>query len=336
MTDATRRLIQLSAAAAFIVTVLLLIGLLVWSDQPAVRYATLPCVYREIYGRTSPVDVVVVGTSRANWGVSASGLSAGLAAEGRGPAVVVNLSRSWRGTQQMLQEVRDIENARGIRRAIVVEYEREGNLGDTTQTYYDYHPDTASALPLSELAHDPQLKPREPAYLRLRDQLELWQRRIDVSLTQWKTGLWRVNAGVPTTVGVSEGCAGFDRAIEREHLAAYAAERTRRFGSWQRHAPVAWGMGAINADAQRVSVHEFVAFARAHHVGIYFLAMPRYLDPPVSQAFVHRFERRFGAPLLAPPPSILAQLYVRGFSDPNHMWKPGRDIYTQWLATQIR
>ena len=62
MTDATRRLIQLSAAAAFLVTVLLLIGLLVWSDQPAVRYATLPCVYREIYGRTSPVDVVVVGS----------------------------------------------------------------------------------------------------------------------------------------------------------------------------------------------------------------------------------------------------------------------------------
>ena len=336
MTRARRMLIQLGAATAFVVTVLLLIGLLVWSDQPAVRYATLPCVHRVIYDRSSPVDVVVVGTSRATWGVSATGLSAGLSAEGRGPAVVVNLGRSWRGMQQMLQQVRDLESARGIRRTIVVEYVREGNLGDTTQTYYDYHPDTAAALPLSELPHDPSLKPREPAYLRVRDQLELWQRRIDVSLTQWKTGLWRVNDGIPTTPGVSEGCASVDRAIEREHLATYAAERMRRIGLWQRHPPVTWGMGAINADAQRAVIREFVAFARAHHVDIYFLAMPRYLDPPVSSAFVRRFERRFGAPLLAPPPNVLAQLYVRGFSDPNHMWKPGRDVYTRWLATQLR
>ena len=329
-------LIRGAAAVALTALVVGVVVLLKWSDQPAVRYTSLPCVYRQIYARSGAVSVAVVGTSRASWGISPTVVSNELSPPGTEPEVVVNLARSWRGTQQMLQQVRDLDVARGIRQAIVVEYLREGAVGDTTQTYYDYLPAHAEVMPLGAFADDPQLKPREPAYLRLRDLLGLWQQRLDSALTRLGTGLWKPNSAMAMVPGTSEGCTSPDRAVERDHLEDYAQERMRRFGPWQQQAPVTWGMGAINADAQRVSIQQFVAFARARDIDIYFVAMPRYLDPPVSRAFVDRFERRFGAPLLVPPSHVLATLYPNGFADPNHMRAPGRELYSQWLGEQLK
>ena len=335
MQQLRQHVIRAAAGVALAVLVVGVAVLLNWSDQPEVRYSSLPCVYRGIYARSGAVSVVVVGTSRASWGISSTVLADEITPPSAAPRVVINLARSWRGTQQMLQQVRDLATERGIRQAIVVEYVREGEVGDTTQTYYDYLPMNAEAMPLRSFADDPQLKPREPAYLRLRDLLGQWQQRLDSALTAFGTGSWRHNRDVAMVPGTSEGCAGPDRTVEVDHLASYAKERMRRFGPWQQHVPVTWGMGAINADAQRVSIHQFVAFARAHDLDIYFVAMPRYLDPPVSRAFVDRFERRFGAPLLAPPPQVLARLYPNGFADPNHMRAPGRDRYSQWLGQQL-
>ena len=60
-----RHLIQLGAAVLLAATILGVFALVAWSDQPRVRYASLKCVYRQIYNYKGPVDVVVVGTSRA-------------------------------------------------------------------------------------------------------------------------------------------------------------------------------------------------------------------------------------------------------------------------------
>ena len=65
-----RHLIQLGAAVLLAATILGVFALVAWSDQPRVRYASLKCVYRQIYNYRGPVDVVVVGTSRTKWGVS--------------------------------------------------------------------------------------------------------------------------------------------------------------------------------------------------------------------------------------------------------------------------
>ena len=199
------RSIVIRGAAAVALTALVVgvVVLLKWSDQPAVRYTSLPCVYRQIYARSGAVSVAVVGTSRASWGISPTVVSNELTPPGAEPTVVVNLARSWRGTQQMLQQVRDLDKTRGIRQAIVVEYLREGAVGDTTQTYYDYLPAHAEAMPLGSFADDPQLKPREPAYLRLRDLLGLWQQRLDSALTKLGTGLWRPNSAMAVVPGTS-------------------------------------------------------------------------------------------------------------------------------------
>jgi len=64
--------------------------------------------------------------------------------------------------------------------------------------------------------------------------------------------------------------------------------------------------------------------------------MPRYYDAPTATAFVDRFERAFGAPLLVPPKDVLRNLYDGGYSDPNHLWEKGRLAYSEWLGEQLR
>ena len=173
MSSRHRHLIQLGAAAALLGVLAGVAALITWSDQPRVRYASLKCVYRQIYNYQGPVDVVIVGTSRTKWGVSPQLVSAALSDAATPAPTVLNLSRSWRGTQQMFQEIKDVENERGIRKAIVVEYSREGDVIATSQRYYDYYPEHAALVPIGEFVDDPAEKPREPAYLRLRDLLEL-------------------------------------------------------------------------------------------------------------------------------------------------------------------
>jgi hypothetical protein len=53
-------------------------------------------------------------------------------------------------------------------------------------------------------------------------------------------------------------------------------------------------------------------------------------------AYLKRFEATFGEPLLFPPKKILTQLYDGGNADPNHLHEPGRELYSQWLGTQLR
>ena len=144
-------------------------ALVAWSDQPRVRYASLKCIYRQIYDYRGPVDVVLVGTSRVKWGVDPETVSRVYSNGATPPSVVLNLARSWRGTQQMFQEIKDLERERGIRKGIVIEYSREGDVIATSQRYYDYYIDHAAAVPIEEFRDDPSLKPREPAYLRARD-----------------------------------------------------------------------------------------------------------------------------------------------------------------------
>jgi hypothetical protein len=81
---------------------------------------------------------------------------------------------------------------------------------------------------------------------------------------------------------------------------------------------------------------EMVQWAKAHDLAIYFTLMPRLGDQEPSSAYLAKFERTFGVPLLFPPKEILGQLYDGGYSDPNHLHEPGRELYSQWLGTQLR
>lgn len=339
MSSSRRHLIQLVAAVALVCVLGGVFALVAWSDQPRVRYASLKCVYRQIYNASGPVDVVVVGTSRTKWGVSPQAVSM-VTSDGQSPPLMVlNLARSWRGMQQMFQEIKDVENERGIKMAIVVEYSREGDVIATSQRYYDYFPDHAAVVPIGEFLDDPVAKPREPAYLRVRDLLDLGQQRIDFALDRLLTAKAVKNEVIPVAerpLGVSDGCTGKDRPLKQAALDSWEKRSALKGGTWREKKPGSWRIGAINADAQRQTIKDIVQFGKRHNLAVYFVLMPRYMDPPAADVYVQRFERVFGATLLVPPADILEQLYDGGYSDPNHLNEPGRDVYSRWLGMQIR
>ncbi len=339
MSRSSRNLIQIASGVLLLGVLGGVFALVAWSDQPRIRYASLKCVYRQIYNYQGPVDVVVVGTSRTKWGVSPQVMSTVLSDGKEPPAVVLNLARSWRGTQQMFQELKDVQAERGIKQAVVVEYSREGDVVATSQRYYDYYPEHAALVPVDEFRTDPALKPREPAYLRFRDLLELGQLRVDFALDRWLSGKADKNLEIPVQerpVGVSDGCTGKDRPLKPEANASWAERSLPKGAAWADREPGSWPIGKINNDAQRETIKELIAWAQAEGLQIYFTLMPRYLDPPASDAYLARFQKTFGVPLLVPPKAVLAKLNDGGYSDPNHLYEPGREIYSTWLAEQIR
>ena len=339
MSRRQRHLIQLVAGALLAVSLLGIFALVAWSDQPRVRYASLKCIYRQIYTYKGPVDVVMIGTSRVKWGVDPKAVSAVYSNGATPPFTVLNLARSWRGTQQMFQEVKDVENERGIRKGIVIEYSREGDVIATSQRYYDYYIDHAALVPIGEFQGDPELKPREPAYLRARDLMELLQKRLDYALDRAISGKADGNLTVPVDqrpVATSDGCTGKDRPYKPAANAAWLKRVVPKGGTWRDRKPGAWPIGAINNDAQRATMQQMVAWAHARGLFIAFTLMPRIGDPRPSQAYFDKFERTFGAPLLFPTDDVLAEMYTTGgYSDPNHLQGQGRAVYSAWLARQL-
>ncbi len=339
MSRSHRHLIQIVCGVLLVGVISGVFALVAWSDQPRIRYASLKCVYRQIYNYQGPVDVVIVGTSRTKWGVSPEEISTVISDGKKPPEVVLNLARSWRGTEQMFQEVKDVQAERGIKHAIVVEYSREGDVVATSQRYYDYYPDHAALVPVEELRTDPELKPREPAYLRFRDLLELGQLRVDYSLDRWLSGTANANLTIPAQerpVGVSDGCTGPDRTLNNAANTSWAKQILKNGRAWEKRKPGSWPIGMINSDAQRQTMKEMIVWAHDHGLQIYFTLMPRYLDPPASNAYLASFQKTFGVPLLVPPKEVLAQLNHGGYSDPNHLYKPGREIYSRWLGEQLK
>lgn len=334
-----RHLIQLAAGVLLAVSLLGIFALVAWSDQPHVRYASLHCIYTQIYNYRGPVDVVVVGTSRTKWGVDPKTVSETYSNGATPPYTVLNLGRSWRGTQQMFQEIKDVERERGIRKAIVVEYSREGDVVATSQRYYDYYVDHAALVPIEEFKDDPTLKPREPAYLLARDVMELLQKRLDYALDRAISGKYAKNEVIPAAerpVGTSDGCTGDDRPFKPQANAAWLKRVVPKGGTWRDRAPGAWPIGAINNDAQRETMKQMIAWAHARGLSISFILMPRLGDPRPSQAYFDKFERTLGVPLLFPTVDVLEGMYrPRGYSDPNHMETEGREVYSAWLGRQL-
>jgi hypothetical protein len=330
----TRHLVRGLALVALIVGVGFLVAVLVWSDRPHVRYASAPCLYEKTFAQGGQVDVAIVGTSRAKMGISPETMSATLP----GDPTVVNLARAWKGTDFMLQQLRDIDAERGIIEAIVVEYSREGTVFATTRRYYDQHPEHAALMPISRLVDDLRLKPREPFYLRLRDLLHFGQQRLEFALDRLIQGTAACNlvlAADERPVVGSTGCTGIDRSLNQGALDSWAERVLPSSGLWEDRESITPAWNHINNDTQRETIRRMVAFADERGIPIFFVWFPRYLDPPVDDGFAELFEEEFSAPLLIPPPAVLAALNDGGYSDPNHLHEPGREIYTAWLAQQI-
>ena len=324
----------------------LLGSLFVWSDGPRVRYATMSCQYDVLYGTAGPVDAVVVGTSRAQRGVSIETLATDL---GLNPVSVgaVNIARGGRGPGQLYQQLVDLDTERGIDGPIIFEYTpSDMAFWRSKPLYYQYTPNFAVNVPARQFVEDWRSKPREPAYSRLRDLLGQAQVRLDASLQAMLMGSVSRNPDVPLaerppasaqtciTAAGKVQTAGQRRQMQRRER--QVSKQVSAGGSWRDLPPAVDDLGLVNQDRQNYYVGKVIAFARARGVPIAIVVMPGYLEAPPASEVLQDFQRRFGVPLLYPPLAVREQLNDPAFfQDAYHLNSDGSAVFARWLAGQI-
>jgi hypothetical protein len=347
----TRRL-RIAFGALFAASLVGLGWLAWWSERPEVRYAAMACYHQQIYDASGPVEAVVLGTSRAKYGVDVLTLAEGL---GLDPATagVVNGGRGFRGTGQMYRQLLDLDAERGVVGPVAVEFTPEDATSFTVRPpYYQYKPNHAVNVPYADLVEDWRAKPREPAYSRARDLLSHLQLRLDATL---QTAI----EGIPDRVVVRE------RDARPEHgaltcLSNPASRKVRRWGrqaatletrerkvaaqvgesgSWRDLPARSWPLDVVNLDVQDHFIRRFVDFGRERDVPVLLIYVPGYLEAPPSEAYLAAFEERYGQPLLVPPAEVLDELNREGgwyFQDVNHLNRRGHAVYAEWLAGEMR
>lgn len=344
---ARQRRIGLLTGLLGIGVLLAAVGFVAWTESPRVRYAGMSCQYAAIFDRQGPVDAVVLGTSRAQRGVDPAALAAGLGLDPEA-AGVVNLARGGRGHGQLHQMLVDLDRERGIRGPIVLEYTPENDAFWLPRPlYYQETSNEGARLALAALPAEWRSKPREPAYARARDLLRLLQVRTDAGVEALLRGTWRRNAARPVEerqAARAEGCltpAGIgQRPGHRRQLDRRERVVARDVGDadrWEELEPASDDFGLVNQDRQHFYVEEAIAFARERNLPIIVVAMPGYLQAPYAPNLAASFEERFGLPLTAPPPDLVARLDERDlFQDAYHFNERGRALFTTWLAEEIR
>lgn len=313
-----------------------------YSDRPEIRYATLPCHHKNIYGFSGPMDVVILGSSRTMQGVSAEVMSEALApstSESEKP-IVLSLARSWKGTGQLYRMLADASDALGpVRRAIVIEFSTLSYaVNRTTNYYYGYYPNYAITVPTSDFLEDWHTKPREPAYSKARDVIGHFVDKIDKNLEQLLEGklsrlsAYAADARLPAA---TRTCFSEDTPKKEGVLKAKRQQVVAKGKTLADLSPTSWRLDNINEDRQGYYIRRFVSYAKEHGITVVFMLVPGFMEPIADPKFTAAFDEKYGARLVSPPLALLEELYSDGFQDLTHMNTKGRERFTRWLAGEI-
>jgi hypothetical protein len=320
--------------------------LLWWSDTAPARYAVMPCQYNAIFETAGPVGAVILGTSRAQHGVSPRLLSADLAVAGL-PDNVISLARGNRGPEQLYQMLLDVDHQRGLQGPIIIEYSpKDGAFFQRSPLYYWYYGGYAANAEFSTFAIDWQAKPREPAYSRLRDLLGHLEYRLDAAIensTNGKSSRNRVLAGTARDHKPVVWCLGSNLANQnngqRKQIRRVYDTAVAAYGANPKPSvipPMRNDMKRINQDAQNHYLDLIISLAQRRGVAVYAITVPGFLEPAPSPATLIEFKERFGIPLLFPDAKAL-EVYGDPtlFTDAFHLNLAGNKVYTDWLASII-
>ncbi len=341
--NAKRRHLIQAACGVLLVAILTGTALVVArSDAAEIRYANLNCLYRETFTKSGPVSIAIFGTSRTKWGISPTGLARGL----KPPKLedpILNAGRSFRGTDQMYQQLLDVDAERGITKAVIVEVALPPGPTFTAAASpfaYDYYRNFSGAVTLERLTADVGSRPREPMHWRVRDLGGQLQRRLDLNLEYLMTG--KPDANVPVAradrpvATVHGDCSGGDRRSRPRSIREDEAASTPAGGTWRDQALMTTDFESELWDRQLYYLRQFKLWGQKHDIPVMFTLVPRRVDPFVDPELPVAFERLLGAPLLVPPPELRERMYAGGYSDSSHLNKRGRAEFTGWLAEQIK
>jgi hypothetical protein len=303
------------------------------TDEPRQRYAKLPEAAEVLFEQSGPIDVVAVGTSRAMVAVDEAVIAAEAKLEPGAVPVVVDLSHTERADGQIYRMLCDLFARRPVRRAVLYEISRR----EDRARYYHYYPNYAVTNTFRDLFEDVASKPREPWLSRVRDLVELLLWRADKSLTlllrnrnldAWGRPPVKRLLGEMDTARLLDTPEG--KATRRKAVAA-------AHGSWEKAPPSRWSLEDINEDRANYYLRKTIALCRERGVTPVFFNVPGYLEAPLSREVQRAFQEKFGYPLLAPPPALLARLYEdRNFRDVSHLTPEAGAIYSAWLAKALQ
>lgn len=312
------------------------------SEDPRVRYALMPCVYKQIYGTVGPVEVVFFGSSRMELGVDSFTVARAI---NRDPATtgVANLARQWgRVSGQVYQELIDLDHERGVEGPIV--FEVASGIGED--------PFDPATVPMDTLVANWQSKPHSPVNTKVHSLLTQVVHKVDVSVETVLRRRWNHSPPPQHRVRArAQTCIAWPLVDETQIFrpAKYAAVQRQKArdvarqvgasGTWKDLPARAWDVDSLSREGQSFYIDKLVKFGADRNVPVFAVITPGYLENQISPRVAADFQERFGAPLLIPPLELLDQLNSRDgyyYRDRTHLNRRGWIVYTEWLVAAMR
>jgi hypothetical protein len=320
------RLIGAAAARAALLAGLVAFALWVSADSLPYRWnhGPLADLYHATHRHVGPIDLAVVGSSRSQFAFDAFRFERAWEARHGGDVVVLDLSKEFRGPALEYLMLRRLFEARPVRH-VLAEYQN-GYGRD------QLHPDLHLAASFGEIAEVCWAQEHRPAWKRAQRIVDLWIRKASGSLALAAQGEL-----VPVEVDPEALRPAETRDPTRPRVQVRPRSLTSQAhrADWRAAPPRVWDFDAPDAWPDRHYAHAIVELARAHGAEVTFWAPSWIYEPPLDDAVVAAFERRFGAPLLQLPPERLAEIYPDGFADLRHMNAHGAEVWMDWLAAHL-
>ena len=295
-----------------------------WSSLEKTIQNRLRWIYERIHYDPAPIDVAVLGPSRAGAGVSAPRVQEKLAALGK-PLGVVNFSLPENGRDLHWVVESEMLSKRSPKLIVIVVIEKPSRYGHPA---YKYIAPTAAVL--------------DPAYIGnlnyLSNLIYLPYRQLRLFAAQFAPAAFDLPAGFDPARyagtaydSTNSFVTGAGIRAERNRIVPVAELEAgvRRYEKGVRP-PI---LGPRFADQEfgdeRAYIRRMVAAAKAHGARVAFLFLPYYTGPTVVQE--RAFYERFGPVLDAGFVSTHPEYYA----DVAHLNHSGALVVSDWLAPQL-
>ncbi|MEZ5643887.1 MAG: hypothetical protein R3E99_01790 [Burkholderiaceae bacterium] len=315
---------------------LLLLAVLVWSDQPRFRHGFVAdvqaCSVVQLANLPRDADFLAIGSSRLLMGLEAQSVEA--ASEGHLKSAY-NLGRVRRSIERSYRIFRDVLEAGGRPRYVFIEVSQD-RLSGVGQTPFPVPRDAAfiryadAWLYLDALSGIPWL---ERLHFVFRHTLH----KLDTSIKHLLSGdAWaQAVARLPDVPKVCRGEATFQLTPgNRRAIAQQEQVYRKRFGDLQHVHDDSFKLGTSRrAEVELYFVDRIRQLAKAHDVtmlvGIYWRAY----RPPMSARAID--DLRTVIPELVYPPAELVRSTWDAYLDKTHMDDAGRRQYSEWIGMTV-
>jgi hypothetical protein len=320
---ALRLLVDRRMILAYVVIVF--VACVAYTEAGPIRWAEDYCQWKAIHGQSGDVDLVVIGSSRAQQAANAALISeAAQEASGR-PWIVYDLARAMRGMGHHHILVKDLLQARDVKRLLV-----EFNSTDA----HVYHDLFYLKAGIGDLWEEISAESQRSLFMRVAD---AWGRFVKRVAKRWENYLQATRLPPLTLAKVRKAkntdCVGQRDGVEPSVLLAAEA---RHGDAWFEHGRE-WNLDADEERRNSAYVDKLVKLAREHDVELtFFHAVGRY-STIMSQEMLARFEKRYGTRIIQPDTETLRRWFANddSYNDTSHMTLTGSKYFTDWIVGDL-